>query len=476
VRGCLTKGIVMTVKLNVKSLALFTALTIALLLVLFPIQGQPVTFSYSAAVIVITLACWSTSAIPPFLAGLIFFALSAIFHLLEPATLFSGFASTAVWLIVAGFIIGSAITLSGLDQRLAAVIAPHLTVSYFRLISGVTLTAMLLGFIMPSSVGRAIVLIPVGMALADRVGFKAGSNGRKGVAVTLAIACNMPSFAVLPANIPNMILAGASETLFDVHFNYMDYLLLHFPILGLVKSLLLIAIVFLIFPDKIQISPAQQVVANNTSENRDSKKQKKVAWLLAITLVFWVTDGIHGISSAWVGLTTAIILLLPKWGVVEPKAFNRSVDFATVVFVSAALGLGALVNESGVGTLMGEMFAYIMPTSADNSFLSFMSLSVISTFVGLVTTIPGVPTVLSPMAADFTQLTGFSLPAVLMTQVVGFSTVIFPYQVAPLIIAMQLSKESLGSLSKVTLPLAVITLLLLMPLDYLWWQALGWIG
>jgi hypothetical protein len=134
------------------------------------------------------------------------------------------------------------------------------------------------------------------------------------------------------------------------------------------------------------------------------------------------------------------------------------------------------VNESGVGTLMGEMFAYIMPTSTDNSFLRFMSLSVISTFVGLVTTIPGVPTVLSPMAADFTQLTGFSLPAVLMTQVVGFSTVIFPYQVAPLIIAMQLSKESLGSLFKVTLPLAVITLLLLMPLDYLWWQALGWIG
>lgn len=110
---------------------------------------------------------------------------------------------------------------------------------------------------------------------------------------------------------------------------------------------------------------------------------------------------------------------------VEPKSFNRSIDFGTVIFVAAALGLGALVNASGVGEFLGEAFSHLLPTSSDSSFLNFMSLSLISTFTGLVTTIPGVPTVLSPMAADFSQLTGFSIPAVLMTQVVGFSTVFF---------------------------------------------------
>jgi len=79
------------------------------------------------------------------------------------------------------------------------------------------------------------------------------------------------------------------------------------------------------------------------------------------------------------------------------------------------------------------------------------------------------------MAADFSQVTGFSLPAVLMTQVIGFSTVIFPYQVAPLVLAMQLSRESLANLLKITLPLALLTIVVLMPLDYLWWSVLGWI-
>ena len=466
----------MKVNFSFKNIIVFSVLIAASLLVLFPISSRPDTFSYSAAIILVTLACWSTSIIPPFLAGLIFFALSAIFSLVDNTILLSGFASSAVWLIIAGFVIGSAIASSGLDRRLAAVIAPYLVFSYSRLIFGLVMTAMLLGFIMPSSVGRAIVLIPIGMALAEKVGFAKGSNGRRGIAVALALACNMPSFAILPANVPNMILVGASENLFGIHFSYIDYLLLHYPVLGVVKSLFLVILVLIIFPDKVINEWDMKKVKSAAEPNVDQKKQNKVAWLLGITLLFWVTDSIHGVSPAWVGLTTAIILLLPKWGVLEPKSFNSIVDFGTVVFVAAALGLGALVNVSGVGEVMGQAFGYLLPTSTENTFVSFMSLSLISTFTGLVTTVPGVPTVLSPMAANFAQLTGFSIPTVLMTQVIGFSTILFPYQVAPLIVAMQLSKESLTSLLKITLPLALITVLFLIPLDYLWWVTLGWIS
>jgi di/tricarboxylate transporter len=466
----------MEVKNRFKNIAVFMVICFAVFITLFPISTQPAFFSYSAAVILITLACWSTSIIPPFLAGMIFFALAASFKLADPIVLFSGFASTAVWLIISGFVIGAAISTSGLDKRLAAVIAPHLSISYSRLIFGLVMSAMILGFIMPSSVGRAIVLIPVGMALAEQVGFASGSNGRKGIATALAIACNMPSFAVLPANIPNMILAGASETLFNVHFGYMEYLLLHFPILGIVKSLLIVLLVLIIFPDKISSTQTANSILVDDDLEASSRNQKKVGALLVITLLFWVTDSIHGINPAWVGLFTAILFLMPRWGILDPKSFSRSVDFGTVVFVAAALGLGALVNASGVGNFMGEAFSYLLPSAQGHSFISFMSLSLISTFSGLVTTIPGVPTVLTPMAEHFSQLTGFSIPAVLMTQVIGFSTVIFPYQVAPLIIAMQLSKEPLTSLVKITLPLALITIVILMPLDYLWWWLLGWIN
>ena len=78
------------------------------------------------------------------------------------------------------------------------------------------------------------------------------------------------------------------------------------------------------------------------------------------------------------------------------------------------------------------------------------------------------------LAKEISAVTGFNLETVLMTQVVGFSTVVFPFQVAPLVVAMQLSGEKLGSLLKLTAPLAAITLIVLLPLDYLWWALLGW--
>lgn len=460
-------------KVTIKNGVVLTAVVVAILLALFPLSAYPTTFSYSSAAVLITLICWSTGILPPFLTGLLFFALATTFKLIDPTLLFSGFGSTAVWLIISGFVIGSAISATGLGKKLASVIAPHLTASYAKLVAGLVITAALLGFVMPSSVGRAVVLIPIGMALAEQVGFAKGSNGRIGIATALALSCNMPSFAILPANIPNMILAGASETLFDVQFSYTDYLLLHFPILGILKSTLIIFLVLRLFPAEITNDIEQN--QRESDQEFDVKSQKKVAVLLGITLLFWVTDTVHGVNPAWIGLATAILLLTPKIGVLAPKSFNGSVDFGTVIFVSAALGLGVVVNESGIGSVMGEALSHLLPSATEHSFLSFMSLSLASVVTGLVTTIPGVPAVLSPLAGEFAQSTGFSLEAVLMTQVLGFSTVIFPYQVAPLIVAMQLSKEPLSKLVKVTLPLTAITILVLFPLDYLWWLLLGWV-
>ena len=98
-----------------------------------------------------------------------------------------------------------------------------------------------------------------------------------------------------------------------------------------------------------------------------------------------------------------------------------------------------------------------------------------SVVTGLFTTMPGLPAVLTPLAPDLAAQTGFDQRAVLMTQVIGFSTVLFPYQVAPLVVAMQLSGERLGHILRLTLPLAGVTALVLLPLDYLWWRLLGWI-
>lgn len=444
----------------------------ALGLALLPPVGLSAAQAQILAVVLVTLGCWASGVVPSYFASLMLFAVVLVFGLAPAELVFAGFGSTAVWLIVSGFVIGAAISVSGLGMRLAAVLGPWLDGSYARLIFGLTGVAMALGFIMPSSVGRAVVLLPIGMALAARAGFAPGSNGRIGVAVALSIACNMPSFAILPANIPNMVLSGAAETIYGAHFGYTAYLWLHYPVLGVVKSLLTAGLVLRMFPAEVAPHLAEAAAALPAV---DRSAQARVAAVLLVTLALWMTDWVHGVNAAWVGLAAAVVLLSPGFGVVSAVAFRASVDFGLLLFVVGALAVGALINASGLGALIGQGLQSVLPLHPGGTATNFAALSLMSMLTGLLTTVPSVPSVLVPMAQDLAAASGFSLQAVLMTQVVGFSTVLLPYQVAPLVVAMGLSGERLGALARVLWRLAAVTVVVLLPLDYLWWRVLGWI-
>lgn len=84
-------------KLSAKPVIVVAAMMLAAVLAVYPFAGQSANFSQSAAVVLITLVFWSTGLFPPFLTGLLFFALATVFHLIEPSALFAGFGSTAVW-------------------------------------------------------------------------------------------------------------------------------------------------------------------------------------------------------------------------------------------------------------------------------------------------------------------------------------------------------------------------------------------
>ncbi len=453
---------------------ILTAL-VALLALVMAILPPPMLMPDQArilGIVLITLVLWATSLVPGYLASLIFFAVLLVVGLAPPDLVFAGFSSTAVWLIVSGFVIGAAISISGLGAMLARGLAPLLTGSYPRLIAGLMAVSVLLSFLMPSSVGRAVVMVPVGMALADQMGFGPGSKGRIGIASVLAIGTNMPGFTILPSNIPNMVLSGAAETIHGAHFGYMDYLLLHFPVLGVLKAVAVVALVLWMFPDTPSLAlPAREAAKGDKPVSRAARI--RVAVILLATLARWMTDSLHGVNSAWIGLVAAVLLLLPGIGIVSPPAFKASVDFGMLLFVAGALALGALVNASGLGAMLGQVLIAVLPLETGADATNFVSLSLMATVTGLFTTVPGVPAVLTPLAGDLAAQTGFSLNTVLMTQVIGFSTVIFPYQVGPLVVAMQMSGEKLGHLLRITHPLALITFVVLLPLDFLWWKLLG---
>lgn len=456
-------------------LFMLAVVLLSAVLLLYPPDWLTLVQSRTLAIGIVTVGIWVTGVMAGYMASLLFFLAAVLLHVAPPADIFSGFASAAFWLIISGMVIGLAIKSSGLGDRLASLLGRHLEHNYASLIGGMMLVSTLLGFLMPSSMGRVLMMIPIALALADRCGFEPGSKGRSGIVLSTAFGCHMPTFAILPANIPNMVLIGSAETIYDLHFSYAHYLLLHFPVLGAIKAVLIALLIIRFFPDTPRPSRAVQSDGIETGEGQNGD-QLKLAVVLLITLGFWMTDSIHGISPAWVGLATACFLLLPKVGLVDSKRFSSGTDVTLLLFMVGVLGLGRLVASSGLGSVLAGYLEQVLPLHKGADFINFVSLNLMSLAAALGVTLPGVPAVMTPMAADLAHQTGWSVETVLMTQVLGFSTILFPYQSGPLLVSMQLAREPLNQMLRITLPLALITLLVLMPLDYLWWRLLGQFG
>jgi len=431
--------------------------------------GVAPKIAQAAGIGILCMGCWATGVIPEIVTTLLFFALSMLLAIAPPAIVFSGFASSAFWLVLSGMVVGLAITTTGLGIRIARSLAQPLSKSYTWLIGGVVAISYGLSFLMPSNMGRIALLIPIMLALADHVGLVAGRLGRTGVVLAVGFATFMLSTSVLPANVPNLVMAGAAETIYGLHFSYLPYLALHAPVLGILKGVLLVVLILLIFPDRLEyVEPpsVERVPEPWTSGER------RLAVLLIITLALWMTDSIHHIQPAWVGLASAVICFLPRVGVIEPDAFSK-INFRTMFYVAGLLGLVATVDQTGLGRQLSLDLLNWAPFAPSSAASNFATLVGLTSTLSLVATANGEPALFTPMAREISLSTGFGLQTVIMTQVIGFSTVFFPYQAPPIIVAIELGGVKLAAATKLALATAAMSLLLLAPVNYLWWRFLG---
>ena len=81
---------------------------------------------------------------------------------------------------------------------------------------------------MPSSLGRIVLLLPIAVIIAKNFGFKEHDNGYVGIMLAFIFSTVIPAFAILPANVPNMILSGLTHEIYGFELLYSHYLVANF--------------------------------------------------------------------------------------------------------------------------------------------------------------------------------------------------------------------------------------------------------
>jgi di/tricarboxylate transporter len=442
---------------------------VALLLWLAAERGGANTPLLQAAVLVVfAMSAWAFELFPEPSITLLFFLLAMLFHVAKPGIIFAGFQSAAWWLIFGGSITAAAVHATGLGERLARLLFGRITRSYHAAVAAVAVAAIALAFVMPSTIGRVLLLSPIVAAFADRLGLTPGRPGRDGLIVAMAASSYMPPTTILPANVPNTILLGAAESLYGVKLTYGPYLLLHFPVLGVLKAMLLVPLICRFFPE-----PRPLEAAPRRADAPLSRDQRLLTAVLVASLLLFATDALHGISPAWISLAAGVCCLLPGAGLVSPKTFAERVSIIPLVYIAGILGVASLVADGGLGTLLSRNLMQLANLTPGHATENLAILAAIDAALGFITTVTSLPAVLTPLAGDFATASGLPLYTVLMLEVVAFSIVFLPYQSPPMMIALHLGGVHLKPVTLFCLTLAGLTIAILLPLDYLWWRWLG---
>src|SRR5262245_66104135 len=74
-------------------------------------------------------------------------------------------------------------------------------------------------------------------------------------------------------------------------------------------------------------------------------RERNAALLILAAIVLWLTDFIHHISPAVIGIGVGLFAMLPRVEIIEPQEMRR-LNYMPVFFVAAAVSMGTVMEAT----------------------------------------------------------------------------------------------------------------------------------
>lgn len=448
---------------------ILAAIAIGVVIAALPLPaGVPRSAMLALGITAFTVMLWATIAVPQPYAALAFIGLIVGSGAASWPAALSGFMSHSLWLVFGGLMIGTAADRTGFGRFIARRFVGSFRGTYGQLVAGILLGSTVLAFLVPATMGRIAITVPVVMALAREAGYAPGSNGYIGLVVAAVIGNFMVALAILPGNLLNIMVVGSGETLYGMRMPYMRYLLLCAPVIGVVKGLICWWTIVRVYP-----APPPNFSSEAVKDAPLGPDARQVAAILAVAIVLWATDFWHGINPGLVALAAGIACILPGIGVLSVRDGLDPKKMLILVWVGTVLSIGAVLAEAGASKLVSSVLADAAGIQGRSALYAYFALAVLASLLAMLTTIGGAIPIVATAVGGFSSATGIPIETGVMTIVAGVSALFLPFAAAPIMVGLAMGKVTPGQATKFTIVSSALTCALVFPLNALWWRLIG---
>jgi solute carrier family 13 (sodium-dependent dicarboxylate transporter), member 2/3/5 len=316
-------------------------------------QDLPTDARVALIVTVLAIIGWVSSKLPESLVALAAAMSLVLTGAVEEERLYATLGSDLVWLLLAAFIIAAVLKDAGLAERMVAPLTarrPRFLAFAFLLAAAIALTALIL----PSTSGRAALLLPVFLAL---VPLLPDPRLAKPLALLFPTVILLSAGGSLIGAGAHLIAVEAIVSTGALRLGYLDWLMLGSPLAVLASAAGVVLILWLFVPRGLL---AARVAAAPDAGPRTAQ-QTRILMVVGSLVALWLTESWHGFGMSLVAMIGALALLTRPFTSRKTKEIFRAVDVELILYMAATMLIAQSMTETGADRWLAAQAMAALP-------------------------------------------------------------------------------------------------------------------
>ncbi len=283
--------------------------------------------------------------------GIVLFTGYYVSGIAPAATVFSPWATTAVWVTIAVLFMATMLDECGVLKRIAIVCILKIGCSYKRTLWGLWLAAILIGFM--TSSWAHYIMPPLCLGVCKALDIK---KGREAFGIFMAGAIGAISsmdFIYNPAM--SAVLEQACQMIDpSITITYVSFLAHNWPMIGF-SFISMLLLQFMYKSEKgFDSSEYFEGELKKLGEMRVAEKRALI--LVTVLIGYAILAAFSGLPSANGFMIIPWLAFLPGMNIVKVDVIKK-VNYSVAIFVAACLSIGSVGGYLNIGTLLADFVA-----------------------------------------------------------------------------------------------------------------------
>jgi len=398
-----------------------------------------------------------------------------------------GFANTALALVAAACFLSAAMTITGLDKRIALFILSKVGARTNRVLIGAILVGIVLSFLVPSTTARVACLVPIIMGIILAFGVDQRSRFAGMLMIATAQSASIWNVGVKTAAAQNMVAIGFIEKAYGQTITWSDWLIAAAPWSILMSIALYFVMIKMMPPETKEIAGGKETIRVALHAlGPMSWAEKKLLFITLTLLAFWATEKVlHPFDTSSTTIAAIALMFTPGIGVMGWKQAQSRIPWGTIVLFGTGISLGTALLQTKAAAWLANIIVANLGLAGASAFmiLALLSLFLIVVHLGFASATALASAMIPIMISVLQQIAGGPDAApmnlvgmtMLLQFVVSFGFIL-PVNAPQNMVAYGTDTFAVKDFVRTGLVLTVIGFALVLLLGATYWQWMGYLG